>query len=132
MLPSIDRAKNAIDKALAERDGNIDKFCSCLDKDIGDLNKEVKEVKQEAQNPMILDANAEKAKVKKELDKLQTRMQDLQNRAFTYKSYQKNFKVSKHIPKLRFKALNIKMLEIVFIELLMSWRYFTCDSWNYF
>lgn len=95
LLPSIDRAKNAIDKALAERDGNIDKFCSCLDKDIADLNKEVKEVKQEAQNPMILDANAEKSKVKKELDKLQTRMQDLQKRAFTYKSYQKNFKVRK-------------------------------------
>ena len=41
--------RNAIDKALAERDSNIDKFCSHLDKDITELGKEVKEVKQEAQ-----------------------------------------------------------------------------------
>ena len=41
--------RNAIDKALAERDANIDKFCTHLDKDIAELGKEVKEVKQEAQ-----------------------------------------------------------------------------------
>ena len=41
--------RNAIDKALAERDTNLDKFCSSLDKDIAKLNKEVKKVKQEAQ-----------------------------------------------------------------------------------
>ena len=47
--PSITNVRNAIDKALAERDSNIDKFCSHLDKDITELGKEVKEVKQEAQ-----------------------------------------------------------------------------------
>ena len=41
--------RNAIDKSLAERDANIDKFCTHLDKDIAELSKEVKEVKQEAQ-----------------------------------------------------------------------------------
>ena len=41
--------RNAIDKALAERDANIDKFCTHLDKDIAELSKDVKEVKQEAQ-----------------------------------------------------------------------------------
>ena len=41
--------RNAIDKALAERDSNLDKFCSSLDKDIAILNKQVKKVKQEAQ-----------------------------------------------------------------------------------
>ena len=41
--------RNAIDKALAERDANIDKFCTHLDKDITELSKDVKEVKQEAQ-----------------------------------------------------------------------------------
>ncbi len=40
---------NAIDKSLAERDANVDKFCNHLDKDIAELAKEVKEVKQESQ-----------------------------------------------------------------------------------
>ena len=47
--PSITNVRNAIDKSLAERDSNIDKFCTHLDKDITELGKEVKEVKQEAQ-----------------------------------------------------------------------------------
>ena len=50
--PSITNVRNAIDKALAERDANIDKFCNHLDKDIAELSKEVKEVKQEAQVTM--------------------------------------------------------------------------------
>ena len=41
--------RNAIDKSLAERDANIDKFCVSLDKDIAVLGKEVKQVKQEVQ-----------------------------------------------------------------------------------
>ena len=41
--------RNVIDKSLAERDANIDKMCTHIDKDIVSLNKEVKEVKQKAQ-----------------------------------------------------------------------------------
>ena len=41
--------RNAIDKSLAERDQNVDRFCSALDKDIADLGKQVKQVKQAAQ-----------------------------------------------------------------------------------
>lgn len=47
--PSITNVRNAIDKCLTERDANIDKFCTHLDKDIGELTKDVKEIKQEAQ-----------------------------------------------------------------------------------
>ena len=84
---------NAIDKSLAERDQNVDKFCSHLDKDIAELSKEVKEVKQESQNPMILDASADQVTVRRTLQKMHERMEELQKRAFLYKSYQKNFKV---------------------------------------
>lgn len=45
------------------------------------------------QNPIILDANADKIKVKNLLQKLGTTLNDLQKQAFTFKSYQKNFKV---------------------------------------
>ena len=54
LSPSINNVLNAIDKSLAERDGNIDKFCTHLDKDIAELAKETKEVKQESQVSSIL------------------------------------------------------------------------------
>ena len=92
--PSITRVRNAIDKSLAERDGNVDKFCVRLDKDIAELSREVKEVKQEAQNPMVLDSTSDPAKVKALLVRLAERIDELEKRAFTFKSYQKNFKVS--------------------------------------
>ena len=47
--PSIHNVLNCIDKSLAERDSNVDKFCTHVDKDIAELHKEVKEVKQESQ-----------------------------------------------------------------------------------
>ncbi|XP_070535810.1 dynein axonemal heavy chain 6-like isoform X2 [Ptychodera flava] len=91
--PSVSAVRNAIDKAVGERDANIDKFCNTLDKDIAELNKDVKEIKQESQNPMILDANADREKIMSVLAKLQDKMERIQKTAFTYKSYQKNFKV---------------------------------------
>jgi len=39
---------NAIDKASAERDLNIKRFCQSLDKDIAELNRELKEIKSQA------------------------------------------------------------------------------------
>ena len=91
--PSITNVRNAIDKSLTERDANIDKFCTHLDKDIAELDKVVKEIRVEAQNPLILDKDSEKGKVKGILNKLLNQMENLQKEAFTYKSYQKNFKV---------------------------------------
>ncbi|WAR29562.1 DYH6-like protein [Mya arenaria] len=120
--PSITNVRNAIDKSLADRDANIDRFCTHLDKDIAELAKEVKEVKQEAQNPIILDANADKEKVKQVLKKLLTQMDDLQERAFTYKSYQKNFKVEV----TKFDALEEAHAELKLKDLLWN----AIDEWD--
>ena len=49
LKPSVTGIRNAIDKALGEKDANVDKFCVHLQRDITDLNKEVKRVKQQAQ-----------------------------------------------------------------------------------
>ena len=38
-----------MDKASSNRDKYVDKFCFCLDRDITELAKEVKEVKNQAQ-----------------------------------------------------------------------------------
>lgn len=46
LIPSIDRAKNAMDRALGDRDVCIDKFFVSLEKDINELIHDIKEVKQ--------------------------------------------------------------------------------------
>ncbi|KAF7237861.1 hypothetical protein EG68_12240 [Paragonimus skrjabini miyazakii] len=46
LLPSIERSKNAMDKALAERDVIVDLFLSTLDKDIAELVHDMKDAKQ--------------------------------------------------------------------------------------
>ncbi|PVD36438.1 hypothetical protein C0Q70_03422 [Pomacea canaliculata] len=120
--PAITNVRNAIDKALAERDTNVDKFCTHLDKDIAELTKEVKEIKQDAQNPMILDPAADKTRVQTLLKKLLTQMDNLQQRAFTYKSYQKNFKVEV----TKYEALEEAHAELKLKELL--WK--SMDEWD--
>lgn len=49
LKPSIVAVRNAIDKAVGERDTSITQFCQHLDQDVLELNEEVKEVKQQAQ-----------------------------------------------------------------------------------
>ena len=49
LRPTVTAVRNVIDKSLAERDANIDKMCTHIDKDVVSLGKEVKEVKQKAQ-----------------------------------------------------------------------------------
>ncbi|KAL5020433.1 hypothetical protein ScPMuIL_003325 [Solemya velum] len=98
------------------------KFCTHLDKDIGELTKEVKEVKQDAQNPLILDPSADKDKVRNILKKLLNQMDDLQKHAFTYKSYQKNFKVEV----TKFDALEEAHAELKLKELLWN----AIDEWD--
>ncbi|XP_038615472.1 dynein heavy chain 6, axonemal [Tachyglossus aculeatus] len=93
LKPSVIAVQDAIDKSVGERDTTIKKFCHYLGKDIAELNKEVIEVKQQAQDPQLLDIAADQTKVKQILNDLQVTLDELQKRAFQYKSYQKNFKV---------------------------------------
>ncbi|KAM6471116.1 dynein axonemal heavy chain 6 [Liasis olivaceus] len=93
LKPSITAVRNAIDKSVGERDASIVKFCQLLDEDVQELNEEVKEVRLLAQDPQILDADADQDRVRLVLGELQTILDEIQKRAFQYKSYQKNFKV---------------------------------------
>lgn len=43
------RLRAAVDKAASNREQYVDKFCNNLDRDITELGKEVKEIKNEAQ-----------------------------------------------------------------------------------
>ena len=49
LRPEVTRFHSAVDKAMSNRDQYINKFCSCLDRDILELGKEVKEIKNLAQ-----------------------------------------------------------------------------------
>lgn len=49
LKPGIIAVRNAIDKAVGERDASIARFCQLLDYDVHELNEEVKLVKREAQ-----------------------------------------------------------------------------------
>ncbi|XP_062985188.1 dynein axonemal heavy chain 6 [Elgaria multicarinata webbii] len=93
LKPSIIAVRNAIDKSVGERDASIVRFCQLLDIDVHELNEEVKDVKHQAQDPQILDIDTDQDRVRQFLEEMQTILDDLQKRAFQYKSYQKNFKV---------------------------------------
>ncbi|CAH8497721.1 unnamed protein product, partial [Dicrocoelium dendriticum] len=92
LLPSIERAKNAIDRSLSERDVIVDLFFASLDKDVGDLLHDMKEAKQAINNPILLDVNAERTNVRQEMQKIKETIEDLQTRAALYKGYYKSFK----------------------------------------
>nr|XP_023474588.1 dynein heavy chain 6, axonemal isoform X4 [Equus caballus] len=93
MKPSIVAVRNAIDKSVGDRETRIKQFCLHLGRDLEELSNEVNEVKLQAQDPQILDINADQDKIKVMLNDLQLVLDDLQKRAFQFKSYQKNFKV---------------------------------------
>ncbi|XP_072114311.1 dynein axonemal heavy chain 6 isoform X1 [Mobula birostris] len=93
LKPSISSVRTVIDRAINERESNVSKLCHCLDKDIEVLNDEVREVWLQVQDPQILDINSDRENVQTILDEHQRVMDELQKRAFEYKSYQKNFKV---------------------------------------
>ncbi|KAH0628434.1 hypothetical protein JD844_009589 [Phrynosoma platyrhinos] len=114
LKPSITAVRNAIDKAVGERDASIFRFCQLLDLDIHELNQEVKLVKREAQDPQILDIDADQDRVRQVLAEMQAVLDELQKRAFQYKSYQKNFKVEV----TKFEALEEVCAELKLKQLL--------------
>ncbi|KAG9259763.1 dynein heavy chain 6, axonemal, partial [Astyanax mexicanus] len=93
LKPSVAAVRSAIDKALGEKEANVVKFCELLQQDINELNKEVMNVRQRAENSQILDIDADRGKVRMLLGEIQISIDELQTQAFSYKSYQTNFKV---------------------------------------
>ena len=78
---------------MSNREQYIHKFCMHLDRDIEELDKEAKEIKNEAQVSLITDPESDGDKVLEYVGGLLTRLDSLHKKASTYKSYQKTFKV---------------------------------------
>lgn len=119
---TITLCRNAIDKALTERDANIASFCATLDKDITLLTEECRHIKQQAQAPSILDPGSDEESTKQLLKKLIGEIEDLQKTAYTYRSYQKNFKVEV----TKFDELEETIAEIKLKELLWN----SIEEWD--
>ena len=62
--PAVVQCRNAIDKSVSERDTNVTKLATLIDKDIEELEKEVKSIKQDVQDGSILDINTDQEKIK--------------------------------------------------------------------
>ena len=93
LTTTLNGCRNAMDKALTERDAYVLKFVALLDKDIELLTHEVRQIKQDSQNPLLLDPSADKDKVKLLLDDYLKKIDQQQRRSAEYRLYQKNFKV---------------------------------------
>ncbi|XP_026216049.1 dynein heavy chain 6, axonemal isoform X2 [Anabas testudineus] len=93
LQPSINSLHIIIDKAVAEKDASMDRFCTSMHMDIKELNKEVMNIKLKLQDPQILDISAESSQVHLLLEEIQISIDEMQSQASTYTSYQKKFKV---------------------------------------
>ncbi|CAF3110570.1 unnamed protein product [Rotaria sp. Silwood2] len=93
LTTTLNGCRNAMDKALTERDSNVTRFVSLLDKDIEILTQDVRQIKQDSQNPLLLDPTADKDKVKLLLDDYLKKIELQQRTSTQYRLYQKNFKV---------------------------------------
>ncbi|XP_029013318.1 dynein axonemal heavy chain 6 isoform X2 [Betta splendens] len=82
-----------IDKSVAERDANMDKFCTSLNKDIKELDTQVRGIYLKLQDPQIIDINADSSQVLLLLEEIQHSIEGLQAQVSTYNSYQKKFKL---------------------------------------
>ncbi|XP_078146083.1 dynein axonemal heavy chain 6 [Centroberyx gerrardi] len=120
--PSINSMHNTIEKAMTERDSNMDKFCTLLQNDIKELNSEVTRVKLKAQDHQILDINADSSKVRLLLEEIQISLDELQAQALTYTSYQKNFKVEV----TKFEALEDLSVDVRLKQLLWD----SLEEWD--
>ena len=52
LKPAVQGLRTSVDRVASSREQYIDKFCRHLDGDITDLDKEVKDIKNEAQVPV--------------------------------------------------------------------------------
>ncbi|XP_029289697.1 LOW QUALITY PROTEIN: dynein heavy chain 6, axonemal [Cottoperca gobio] len=93
LQPSISSLQSIIDEAAAERESSMEKLCSSMHKDIKELNRQVTQIKLKSHNPQLLDINADSSQVHLLLGGIRISIDELQDQASAYTSYQKKFKV---------------------------------------
>uniref|UniRef100_A0A3P8PCE0 AAA+ ATPase domain-containing protein n=1 Tax=Astatotilapia calliptera TaxID=8154 RepID=A0A3P8PCE0_ASTCA len=91
--PFIESLSSVMLKAVLQRNGTMEKFCSCLQKDIKEIKQEDMKIQLKLQDPQILDINADSSQVHLLLREIKISIEKLQAKASSCIAYQKKFKM---------------------------------------
>lgn len=90
--PTLRQLKETVDTASETKDDDISRFSFELEKVMGDLLAEVAEIRNKAQDPMVLNPNAKSESVLQFLDELLDQMEKLESSKAMYSSWSDLFK----------------------------------------
>uniref|UniRef100_A0A3Q3BGU1 Dynein, axonemal, heavy chain 6 n=1 Tax=Haplochromis burtoni TaxID=8153 RepID=A0A3Q3BGU1_HAPBU len=91
--PFIESLSSVMLKAVLQRNGTMEKFCSCLQKDMKEIKQEDMKIQVKLQDPQILDINADSSQVHLLLREIKISIEKLQAKASSCIAYQKKFKM---------------------------------------
>lgn len=91
--PSLRSLKDALDIAMDTREEKITKFSIDLEKNVGDLMQEVLEIRNKAQDPMVLNPLSRHETVTLFLEDLREQLSRAETLKKTYESWNQLFKV---------------------------------------
>jgi dynein heavy chain len=92
LSPTLRQLKESVDMATDTKDENITKFSAELEKAMGDLMSEVSEIRNKAQDPMVLNSGAKSELVIKFLEDLRTQLDKVDELKCKYESWGELFK----------------------------------------
>ena len=87
------RIRDTVKVALEEQPKKVTMFCNELDKDISALGAEVLEIRVKTQAEFLLKGDTEVDQALAFINELNSKMNELQERAAGFKAYQKQFKI---------------------------------------
>jgi dynein heavy chain len=90
--PTLRQLKETVDMASDTKEDNISRFSFELEKVTGDLMAEVAEIRNKAQDPMVLNPGAKAESVLEFLDELRDQMDKLEESKAKYASWEELFK----------------------------------------
>jgi dynein heavy chain len=92
LAPTLRTLKEQVDIAYDSKDDNISKFTVDLEKMLGDLSAEVSEIRNSAQDPMVLSASSNNDEVIGYLDELKKKLDKVEQLKITYENWGALFK----------------------------------------
>jgi dynein heavy chain len=92
LVPTLRSLKEAVDIAQESKDDNISKFTTDLDRMLSELFTEVSEIRNSAQDPMVLSASSNNDEVIAYLEQLKDKLKKVEDLKINYESWGSLFK----------------------------------------
>ncbi|KAJ3281611.1 Dynein heavy chain 6, axonemal [Borealophlyctis nickersoniae] len=102
--PTLRQLKESVDMASDTKEENISKFSSELEKALADLMGEVSEIRNRAQDPMVLNPGAKNEMVIKFLDELRAQLEKVNAQKGRYELWAELFKSGGNVAAMHAKA----------------------------